>query len=413
MRRALLAAALVLLAGCAAPPPPAGETSGSLVIFEHLACASDHPTPIATVALNQSEWSTLWERLCAPGSVGGAPPAEPPLPQVDFTSRWVLASAWGAKSTGGYAVNITSVEELEDNVVVHVERIAPGPNCAAPLVITHPLDIVVAARADKPVRFDHQGIVRACDDAPPPPAGDEGVQAGPWRFTWGVQQLAGPVGPAWFTLRALPNASAPAGQLLPGPWVRLNGSGEAANLTAEGGTWEAGVIVGAVDRATFLVRWGDAGLAELEGPPMATVDPGNIPLRTEARRDAADAGAGLNASAEGGNVTAVFSLGTFDGFDCMEQAALRNASASGQDLQSMAEPGQQQVFFVANSLLRAAIATSSSDACLGEAPAHTPRVILEAGPVPHGRIEVVVYVYHTCFCVPRGGWEEYKVRINV
>lgn len=403
--RTLLAITCLLLAGCTSipPPPPAEATDRPLAIVDRFACTMSLGDAVDIVVRNASAWRALWERLCS----GVTPP--PPLPNVNFATHMVVVSTWGTKSTGGHEVDIRGAHDVGPEISVGVIRTAPGPGCATTQSFTHPGAMAIVERMDKPVRFVHEDLVQDCG-AP----GD--TPRSPWNFTFDPPLIRGAEAlPARFTVHAAPNASAPPGQLLPSPWMKLDGSDRAINLTAAGGTWQGEVLVGAVDRVRLTVTFERAdlaaddperpsGYAAIEGPLVqATADPNQlaIPVRSTPRSDLADAPEGMNVTAQGRNVTVVFSLGSFHGIDCMEQLQLLgNATAwRGADANT--------------TMLRAAIATSSSDACIADAPPRTPRLVLDAGPFATRDVAVVVDRFHSCFCVPRGGWEELTQRVTL
>jgi protease stability complex PrcB-like protein len=396
---------------CPPQPPPPADAATVLPILERMTCRSHVGQLFDAVARNVSDWAALWAEACAEPIGGTGPPDEPLRPPVNFTDRMVLASFWGMKPTGGFTVDVTSVIQTTQEVIVTVVRSAPGDTCRTTAAHTYPGDIVVVQRAAKPVRFQHTEVVHECEPE------SQGATEGPWQFTWEPSEVVAPAGPAHFTLRAAANATAPPGQLLPGPWIQLNGSDDAQNLAAAGGVWDAEVLVDAVDRARLTIMWERPGLsaedpdhtgyAVVEGPGvrLAAGDASrrHVDVQAVEYRGAADAPAGLNVTVARQELTAVFSMGTFTTLDCMENVdLLGNVTAWATD-----DPDV--------TVLRAAVGTVQSDACYAgdlSAP-HTPRIEIHAGPFATRFVDVVVYEHHSCFCPPRGGWEEHHQRVDM
>jgi hypothetical protein len=100
--------------------------------------------PQQSVAKTAAEFQTLWQRH-APGR---------PAPTVDFTKNMVVAVFLGSRPTGGYAVEITSVNSQGDATIVRWTERAPGPGQMASQVITAPSFMAVVPRRDGPVRFE-------------------------------------------------------------------------------------------------------------------------------------------------------------------------------------------------------------------------------------------------------------------
>ncbi len=79
--------------------------------------------PRSNLVINdQAAWSSFWTtHVC--------PPAQCPIPEVNFTLRTVLVAALGPQPHTGYAINITRVTGVGSSVVVDVKITLPGPSC--------------------------------------------------------------------------------------------------------------------------------------------------------------------------------------------------------------------------------------------------------------------------------------------
>jgi len=69
-----------------------------------------------------------------------------------------IYAGWGIKPTGGYQVEITSVEEVNDSeLVAHVSFNAPAPDALVTQAITRPYDLIAVKKSGLPVRIEISG----------------------------------------------------------------------------------------------------------------------------------------------------------------------------------------------------------------------------------------------------------------
>lgn len=103
---------------------------------------SEYQTANEMVIDNPEEWASVWQQHAS----GIIPP--PPIPKVDFTDYQIVAVFMGEKHTGGYSVEILTVEtessETDDptSVVIQVNYRQPQPGDIVQEVITHPHHII-------------------------------------------------------------------------------------------------------------------------------------------------------------------------------------------------------------------------------------------------------------------------------
>jgi len=65
---------------------------------------------------------------------------------------------WGMKPTGGYQIEITSVEEVNDSeLVVHASFNAPDPETQVTQAVTRPYDLIAVKKSGLPVRIESSG----------------------------------------------------------------------------------------------------------------------------------------------------------------------------------------------------------------------------------------------------------------
>jgi len=103
--------------------------------------------PTRSVVRDAESFATLWTRLQS----GRSPLI--PAPAVDFGEEMVIFVALGARSSGGYAVQIRHVTLLRDTLWVLVREQSPGSDCMVFAAFTQPTDARVVPRTTVPVRF--------------------------------------------------------------------------------------------------------------------------------------------------------------------------------------------------------------------------------------------------------------------
>lgn len=112
------------------------------------------------VVRSTEEWTKLW----AKHKTMYGPPPPLPTPSIDFTSSLIISIFRGTQSTGGYSIEITSIQEMENRIVVTYETEDPGPSDFVTLALTQPFHIIEIPFTTKKVEF-----VRVHIPPPPPP----------------------------------------------------------------------------------------------------------------------------------------------------------------------------------------------------------------------------------------------------
>lgn len=75
-------------------------------------------------------------------------------PTVDFDTNMVVALFRGTKKTGGYGIEVTSIEETDSEIIVQANSTDPPPNSFTPQALTQPYHIVSTETSTKNVVFD-------------------------------------------------------------------------------------------------------------------------------------------------------------------------------------------------------------------------------------------------------------------
>jgi len=116
---------------------------------------SGYQSASQTVIDNKERWINLWQQHTSDTE----PPT--PVPQVDFTSYNVVAVFAGEKSTGGYSVEILTVEtrnfQTKDlpSLVIVVEDRQPQPEDFVTEAMTYPYHMIKIPQIDvKKVVFE-------------------------------------------------------------------------------------------------------------------------------------------------------------------------------------------------------------------------------------------------------------------
>ena len=109
---------------------------------------SGHRSPAYYVILNEDEWTDVWNQhqsIFIP---------QLPTPEVNFSKTIVIAVFMGEFNTGGYGIEIKEILDMNQSVVVKVEKIHPGKGCGVILAFTQPYHIVKIDKIDKEITFD-------------------------------------------------------------------------------------------------------------------------------------------------------------------------------------------------------------------------------------------------------------------
>ncbi|MEK6407831.1 MAG: protease complex subunit PrcB family protein [Acidobacteriota bacterium] len=87
---------------------------------------------------------------------------KPPLPEIDFTRRTIVAVFQGSQPSGGYEISIQELVETESSLEVFVKAFAPGKRCIVTGKISRPFDIIEIEKTEKQVVFHMKHKFRDC-----------------------------------------------------------------------------------------------------------------------------------------------------------------------------------------------------------------------------------------------------------
>ena len=108
---------------------------------------SGYQQPAHLIVTNETQWAEVWKKHSAQEK-----PAKP-LPKVDFDKETVLFVALGQKTTGGYSVEISRVDEIVGKTAAFVKTLAPKPGGIQLQSLTAPFHIVAVPKVKGPLAF--------------------------------------------------------------------------------------------------------------------------------------------------------------------------------------------------------------------------------------------------------------------
>lgn len=104
---------------------------------------------LTEVYRTQGEFTAFWEQHVSDGGHNHDPPP------LDFTTKMVAVVFMGTQVTGGFSVEVTSVEEKEgDGLEVKFTTTVPLANAMVTQALTQPYDVVSVDATDNGVTFE-------------------------------------------------------------------------------------------------------------------------------------------------------------------------------------------------------------------------------------------------------------------
>lgn len=134
----------ITLLSCATPPPPPDPelekhppftvidqgTQSGLTLAKHL------------VITSAEDWQELWHVH-----------SNKPVPKIDFTKEMVIAVFLGEYPTGGYQVEVHSLEKTTTALQVVLTIHSPAADAARSMALSQPFVMIKTARISLPVQF--------------------------------------------------------------------------------------------------------------------------------------------------------------------------------------------------------------------------------------------------------------------
>lgn len=86
----------------------------------------------------------------------------PQIPEVDFTKNDVVAVFMGAKTTGGYSINVDKVIKRKDALTVAVNETSPAVNCVVTQAITQPFQVIKIPKTKQKIVYVFKQRTNEC-----------------------------------------------------------------------------------------------------------------------------------------------------------------------------------------------------------------------------------------------------------
>ena len=107
-----------------------------------------HDTAAEYVIKDLSAWQDLWNQTNLNKS------SQPPIPKIDFSKEMILGAYLGQRSSGGYDIEISKVQEKDNCLEVYIKESTPNPLMIVSGGLTQPYHLVKTAVTDKEVKFN-------------------------------------------------------------------------------------------------------------------------------------------------------------------------------------------------------------------------------------------------------------------
>jgi protease stability complex PrcB-like protein len=126
-------------------------------------CSEPHPATYIAVR-SHDDWVSYWGSLRPHiGQTAIIAPALVPQPEVDFSKNIVLVASPGCKPSGGYTVQIGSIQQDESRLTVNVVEQEPGKGCAVTSIVTHPMMQVLIPQTGLKIDFNIVKKIHNCE----------------------------------------------------------------------------------------------------------------------------------------------------------------------------------------------------------------------------------------------------------
>jgi hypothetical protein len=85
-----------------------------------------------------------------------------PSPAIDFDHQAVVVAAMGTKPNGCCSIEIASVTETAESILVSVVETVAGSNCFVTQAVTHPIALALIPQTTKRIEFEVREQTRKC-----------------------------------------------------------------------------------------------------------------------------------------------------------------------------------------------------------------------------------------------------------
>jgi hypothetical protein len=153
---------------CGDPSPSTTTKAGTPVAFMRFSPESVSPNysgvedTTREVLRTRAEWEALWAKMEPRTSrIHGQTEPNPP-PEIDFDHQIVVVAAMGTKPTGCCSIEISSVTETAESILVAVLETTAGHNCFVTQTVTHPIALALIPQTMKRIEFEVREETKRC-----------------------------------------------------------------------------------------------------------------------------------------------------------------------------------------------------------------------------------------------------------
>lgn len=76
------------------------------------------------------------------------------LTPINFDAHTIIAISQGEQPTGGYSIQVSNIEEFDNELVVHIVTGAPNENDTVTLAFTQPYQVISIEKTSKTISFN-------------------------------------------------------------------------------------------------------------------------------------------------------------------------------------------------------------------------------------------------------------------
>lgn len=136
----ILMVGLLQIVSCEPPGTSKSSVNKALAGYEWTILLSGNDSGIEEeknlIIKSQKDFDNLWNEMYSDR------PDQPVKPNVDFTSKWIIACFPGTVSSAGHSIEIKSVTQENDKVKIDLIHTKPGSDCVTAQVIESPFVLV-------------------------------------------------------------------------------------------------------------------------------------------------------------------------------------------------------------------------------------------------------------------------------
>lgn len=157
-RHLMICLMVISVLGCKSQKS-ASNAEGNIIEVEKIAEGSFCGVESASNQLisSQAEWESLWRQVTANRS------PVPPLPEINFEEKQILACFIGTQNSGGHTALIQEVTVNDEKYQVKVIHTKPGADCFVTDVLTQPYFIgAVSKGKTRGADFSLETVAKPC-----------------------------------------------------------------------------------------------------------------------------------------------------------------------------------------------------------------------------------------------------------